>query len=156
MIIEKIGTYREVEPRPASRDLVDAAGNDSESACSSNDITVDSIAPVPPADSKITFTDAYSQGNNLDISWIAFTDTNALSYTLETVVSILNIRSLRPDLPSEFSDVFDQERYAKSQEYTKVTTSFGLIQSTIMTPVTILFILLGGFCCLLCRCLFSC
>lgn len=63
---------------------VDAAGNETPSACSSNSLTIDKIVPVPPADSKVTFVDAYSQGNNINITWSAFTDTNALSYTLET------------------------------------------------------------------------
>ena len=68
-----------------------------------------------------------------------------ISFTLETIVSLLNIKSLHPDLPEEFSDVFDQQQYATSQNYTRTTTSFGLIQNVIMTPVTIAFILLGGF-----------
>lgn len=68
-----------------------------------------------------------------------------VSFTVEVVVALLNLRSLRPDLPAEFADVFDKELYAKSQNYTRTTTHFGLLQNTIMTPVTILFILLGGF-----------
>lgn len=68
-----------------------------------------------------------------------------LSYILEGTVSILNLRSLAPDLPAEFADVFDENEYARSQEYTRATTSFGLVQSTIMTVITIPFILMGGF-----------
>lgn len=68
-----------------------------------------------------------------------------LSYLLEGIVSILNLRSLTPVLPAEFSDVFDEKKYAKSQQYTKVTTGFRFLQSTIMTMITIPFILLGGF-----------
>lgn len=68
-----------------------------------------------------------------------------ISFTLEVVVSLLNIQSLHPDLPDEFADVFDNEQYAKSQNYTRSTTRFGLLQNSIMTPITILFILLGGF-----------
>ena len=68
-----------------------------------------------------------------------------ISFTLEVVVSLLNLQSLRPDLPKEFADVFDKEQYAKSQDYTRTTTRFGLLQNSIMTPITILFILMGGF-----------
>ncbi len=67
------------------------------------------------------------------------------SYFLEALVSYLNLRSLDPVLPGEFNDVFDKEKYAQSQEYTRVTTRFSLVESTIMTILTILFILLGGF-----------
>ncbi len=66
-------------------------------------------------------------------------------FALELLVSLLNLRSLHADLPTEFADVFDREQYTRSQEYTRSTTRFGLIQNTIMTPVTILFILAGGF-----------
>ncbi|MDH3329619.1 MAG: M48 family metallopeptidase [Desulfobulbaceae bacterium] len=68
-----------------------------------------------------------------------------LSYLLEGIVSILNLRSLTPELPAEFSDVFDEKKYAKSQKYTRATTGFGFLQSSIMTMITIPFILLGGF-----------
>ena len=68
-----------------------------------------------------------------------------ISFILEGVVSLLNVRSLDPRLPVEFADVFDQEKYAQSQKYTRMTTRFGLVQNTIMTILTVLFILLGGF-----------
>lgn len=68
-----------------------------------------------------------------------------LSYLLEGIVSILNLQSLSPELPAEFSDVFDEKKYAKSQKYTRVTTGFGFLQSSIMTLITIPFILFGGF-----------
>jgi STE24 endopeptidase len=68
-----------------------------------------------------------------------------VSFALEVIVALLNLRSLHPDLPDEFADVLDQELYTGSQNYTRTTTRFGLLQNSIMTPVTILFILLGGF-----------
>lgn len=68
-----------------------------------------------------------------------------VGYALEAIVSLLNLKALDPGLPAEFTDVFDQQKYATSQEYTRTTTSFGLIQNSILTPLTILFILLGGF-----------
>ncbi len=66
-------------------------------------------------------------------------------YLLEGLVSYLNLRSLDPDLPVEFRDVFDREKYARSQEYTRVTTRFSLLESTVMTAATVFFILIGGF-----------
>ena len=69
----------------------------------------------------------------------------SISFILEVIVAKLNIRSLRPELPSEFADVFDKELYAKSQDYTRETTRFGLIQNSVMPPLTILFLLFGGF-----------
>ncbi len=67
------------------------------------------------------------------------------SYVLETVVSSFNLKALRPELPEEFNDVFDHEEYAKSQNYTRTTTRFSLIENTFSTTLTLLFLILGGF-----------
>ena len=68
-----------------------------------------------------------------------------LEYLLNLVVSILEIRSLDPDLPPEFSDVYDREKYRQSQQYTRVTNRFSLLHDSFMLVVTITFILAGGF-----------
>jgi len=68
-----------------------------------------------------------------------------LSYALELAVALLNLRSLTPRLPAEFVGVYDQEQYARSQEYTRVTTRFSLVQSTVSIVLTVVFILAGGF-----------
>ena len=66
-------------------------------------------------------------------------------YLLEVVSSLLNLKALKPELPSEFEDVFDNEKYAQSQAYTRETTKFGLIESTFSLIVFLLFWWLGGF-----------
>ena len=68
-----------------------------------------------------------------------------LSYLIELTVALLNLRSLTPMLPDEFTGVYDSERYARSQEYTKVNTRFSLIQSTVGLLAMTAFILAGGF-----------
>lgn len=68
-----------------------------------------------------------------------------LSYILELVVSILNIRSLDPTLPKEFETIYNEQEYITSQEYTRVNTSFSLVQNSFSTILTILFLLYGGF-----------
>ncbi len=50
-----------------------------------------------------------------------------------------------PKVPEEFSNVFDDEKYAQSLKYTKVTTKFGFADSTFNLVVFLLFWLLGGF-----------
>ncbi len=67
------------------------------------------------------------------------------TYILETIVSSLNLKALSPDLPKEFSDIFDSEEYAKSQKYTRTTTGFSLIENTFSTTITLFFLLIGGF-----------
>jgi len=68
-----------------------------------------------------------------------------LSYLLEQAVAFLNLRSLSPDLPAEFTDVYDAEQYSRSQNYTRVTTAFSQIQATVTLILTLIFILMGGF-----------
>ena len=47
-------------------------------------------------------------------------------YTLSFVVRTLNLNSLDPNLPKEFEDTFDNDKYLKSQEYTKTNSKFKL------------------------------
>ena len=68
-----------------------------------------------------------------------------LGYLLNLVVAILELRSLDPELPPEFSDVYSREKYRQSQRYTRVNTRFSQIHDTFMLVVTITFILAGGF-----------
>jgi len=68
-----------------------------------------------------------------------------LGYLIELTVALLNLRSLSPELPAEFAGVFERDLYARSQEYTRVTTRFGLLQSTVSLAATLAFILAGGF-----------
>ncbi len=67
------------------------------------------------------------------------------SYILELIVEILNIKHLKTDLPTEFAGYYDAETYKKSQQYLKDNTLFGIIVDTIVTALTIAFILVGGF-----------
>ena len=66
-------------------------------------------------------------------------------YLLDLAVSFLEIRSLQPELPAEFRDTYDEEKYRTSQEYTKVTTGFSVVQDTVTLVLTLIFILAGGF-----------
>ncbi len=68
-----------------------------------------------------------------------------IQYLLDLVVDILEIRSLDPVLPRAFRDIYDEEEYARSQEYKRVTTRFGQVRAGLSLSVTIIFILIGGF-----------
>ncbi len=64
---------------------------------------------------------------------------------LSLIVETLNLRHLSTEIPEEFHGIYDDEKYAKSQRYLKDTTRFEQLQSLITLPLTIAFILLGGF-----------
>jgi len=66
-------------------------------------------------------------------------------YFLDLIVETLNVRNLSTDLPKDFEGFYDSEKYRKSQEYLRDNTKFELIQKTVMTPITITFLVLGGF-----------
>ena len=68
-----------------------------------------------------------------------------VGYLLEVTVSLLTLGSLDPVLPEEFDGIYDPDDYARSQEYTRVTTRFSILQSSVMLPLTVAFILSGGF-----------
>ncbi len=67
------------------------------------------------------------------------------AYLLNLVADYLNIGNLSPTLPQAFKDVYDQERYEKSQAYLKADTRFGLVVSTVDLALLLAFWFLGGF-----------
>jgi STE24 endopeptidase len=66
-------------------------------------------------------------------------------YALSVLSSALNLRSLSPTVPPEFADVFAADRYARSQEYTRSHTRFGLVRSSVSLGVVLTVWQLGGF-----------
>ena len=67
------------------------------------------------------------------------------TYLLDLIVDTLNVRHIKAVLPEEFEGYYDADKYKKSQAYLRENTRFGIISDTITTPITIAFILFGGF-----------
>ncbi len=67
------------------------------------------------------------------------------AWLLHLTADILELRSLRPELPAEGKDIYDQEKYRQSLDYTQAKLIFTQIHSTVILIATLLFILLGGF-----------
>jgi len=68
-----------------------------------------------------------------------------VEFLLEVVADRLNLKALEPDLPGEFADVYDAERYRRSQEYLRVNTRFGLVPASVQLAVLLAFWFAGGF-----------
>jgi STE24 endopeptidase len=66
-------------------------------------------------------------------------------FLLDLVSKLMNLSALMPELPGEFSDIFDASEYSKSQDYTREGTRFGLIEDTVSLIVFLAFWWLGGF-----------
>ncbi len=66
-------------------------------------------------------------------------------WKLDFIATLLNLKALDPKLPEEFADVFDADKYAKSQNYTRVTEKFGIVESIFSLMLMLGFWLTGGF-----------
>ena len=66
-------------------------------------------------------------------------------FLLRTLVRVLNLKALDPGLPNEFQGYYDEEKYARSQEYSRVNTRFAFFTTSFDLIVILVFILFGGF-----------
>ncbi|MDP6582535.1 MAG: M48 family metallopeptidase [Vicinamibacterales bacterium] len=66
-------------------------------------------------------------------------------FALSVVSSLLNVQAMSPNVPGEFRSVYDDETYARSQQYTRARTRFGLVQEAVSLVTLLLFWQLGGF-----------
>lgn len=66
-------------------------------------------------------------------------------YKMDLLADLLNLRSLGAPLPPEFRDVFGEEDYAKSQDYTRAKTVSGVIEATASLGFFLVFWFAGGF-----------
>ena len=78
------------------------------------------------------------------IFWIIFVAL-LLDYFIGLFSTILNLRQLRSTPPAELEDVFAIDEYARSQEYTRVRSRFGLVSSSKGLVMLLIFWLIGGF-----------
>ena len=66
-------------------------------------------------------------------------------FALSVVSSVLNLRALHPILPAKFEDVFDADRYAQSQRYTRSQTMLGLVRRSVSLAAVFAVWQRGGF-----------
>ncbi|HEY1476403.1 MAG TPA: M48 family metallopeptidase, partial [Chthoniobacterales bacterium] len=66
-------------------------------------------------------------------------------YLLDSLAKLLNLKSLETQVPSEFSDVYDENRYRRSQQYTRTNTWFELVVSTTTLAALLASWFFGGF-----------
>ena len=66
-------------------------------------------------------------------------------YTLSFIIRTLNLTALDPNLPEEFKDTFDKEKYLKSQDYTRENSRFSYITSSFSLIVSLVFIFGGVY-----------
>ncbi len=68
-----------------------------------------------------------------------------IDFILGVISNRLNLKALSKKLPEEFEGVYDEQTYAKSQEYTRVQTKFGFLTGTFDLILLLVFWFAGGF-----------
>lgn len=68
-----------------------------------------------------------------------------INFFMNTLADFLNIKNLKQTVHEEFSSIYDQTKYRKSQKYLKACTKFGFITSIFDLTVTLMFWFLKGF-----------
>jgi len=68
-----------------------------------------------------------------------------ITYALNLLADYLNLAKLQPYLPEEFKELYDSDRYQKSQEYLYVNTRFGWLASTAGLILILIFWFGKGF-----------
>ncbi|MEQ8523859.1 M48 family metallopeptidase [Gracilimonas sp.] len=81
----------------------------------------------------------------MNIYAIIILATIAVDFILDITSNYLNLKSLSKKLPDEFEGVYDEETYAKSQQYTKVRTKFGFLTGGFDLALVLGFWFSGGF-----------
>ncbi len=66
-------------------------------------------------------------------------------FLFNKILEFLNFRNLKPQLPKEVSDIYDQEKYAKSIAYSKTNTRLTFIVSSFSFVLSFSLILTGFF-----------
>jgi STE24 endopeptidase len=66
-------------------------------------------------------------------------------YILNLISDRFNLRHLDPSVPDAFAEVYDADRYRRSQEYLRTTTRFGWIAGGVELGAFLIFWLAGGF-----------
>jgi STE24 endopeptidase len=66
-------------------------------------------------------------------------------YLVGTTADLLNIKNISNNIPPEFDEYFDREKYSKAQKYLKANTKFSIISSTFFLAAQAVFIVSRGF-----------
>lgn len=66
-------------------------------------------------------------------------------YLLERYLAVLNIQSSKKPLPALLSGIYDDDKYARQQEYFRINSRFGMLTSTFSFVLMLAMFASGGF-----------
>ena len=81
----------------------------------------------------------------INVYFIIILGTMLFGFFLDFISNRLNLNTLASPMPSEFKDVYSEEKYAESQAYTRENTWFSLLAGIFDLAVVLSFWFLGGF-----------
>ena len=68
-----------------------------------------------------------------------------IDFVFDRVMDYLNVSRWSKQLPEELKGIYDEEKYRKSQEYSRVNMRFGILTSSLSFVFILLMLTLGGF-----------
>lgn len=68
-----------------------------------------------------------------------------VSFAVEKILALLNLKNLKKELPGEVVDIYDESKYLKSVEYSQANMKFGFLSSSVSFLLTFALIALGVF-----------
>ena len=68
-----------------------------------------------------------------------------VNFLINKYLDIINAKHFDDEIPQELKDVYDEERYLKSQQYKKESFKFSMLTSIVSFIATIAFFYLDGF-----------
>lgn len=68
-----------------------------------------------------------------------------IDYAIDQTLDFLNLKHSKSAVPDKLKDLYNDEEYARSQEYQKAKSKFGFITSAFSTVLTVAVLSLGGF-----------
>lgn len=68
-----------------------------------------------------------------------------IDYLIDQLLDWLNYRHSKVSLPERLKDIYNEEEYARSQQYQKTRAKFGFLTSGFSTITSLLVLSLGGF-----------
>lgn len=68
-----------------------------------------------------------------------------IDFTIEQVLDNLNATYRKKPIPDKLKNIYDKEKYAKQQHYSKINSKFSMLTSSFSFLLIILFLFIGGF-----------
>ena len=66
-----------------------------------------------------------------------------LEFLFERILSYLNQRSWKAELPEQFKEIYDAEKYQKAREYSQINSKVGTLGSVLSFVVILLALFMG-------------